>query len=72
MEGIFPGNGILLFESVQQGTVEWIHCSLSSGVNVNISYLMLSKARVVLLPEHLTDKQTTTLLHINNQEYQQY
>ena len=39
MEGIFPGNGILLFESLQQGAMKWIHCSLGSGVNMNISYL---------------------------------
>lgn len=40
MEGIFPRNGILLFKSVQQGTMKWIHCSSGSGVNVNIPYLL--------------------------------
>ena len=36
MEGIFPGDRILLFESVQQGTMKWINCSIGPGVNVYI------------------------------------
>ena len=43
MEGIFPGYGIFVFESVQQWTVEWVHCALSSGVNVYIPHLINSK-----------------------------
>lgn len=63
MECIFPGNGILLFESVQQGTMKWIHCSLGSGVNMNISYLvfnllkvsfvLLVNCTVIWLPDYL-------------------
>lgn len=55
MEGIFPGNGILLFKSVQQGTMEWIHCSSGSGVNVNIPYLLLWKRIISYMYSDLTD-----------------
>ena len=47
MKGVFPRDGILVFERVQQWTVEWVNCALSSGVNVDIPYLIQSKCKVV-------------------------
>lgn len=40
MESIFSGDRILLFQSVQQGTVKWINCSFCPGVNVYITHLL--------------------------------